>query len=300
MKKRIILIFISIFIISGCASVRGEQHLSWKKEIVVGRDETQENIISFGGNCIVEGKVRENVVIFGGTLTLSGEVGDSVVGIGTDISLKETAVVSGDLVSIGGKIHKEPGCLVRGDTVYFEFSEVSAKFLKGIFSISLLPFILIIKLLAFFIWFFIAIIVASIFPQQISFGSLQVRKAFWPILGTGFLVIIIYAGLIIFSALLSFLLIGIPFLLALILIGLVIKIFGQVIAFYFFGESLSQAFNWQKISPLLTVIIGLVLVSLIGFIPVIGWLFSFAVSLLAWGAVIRTKFGTTENWFRRK
>jgi hypothetical protein len=39
---------------------------------------------------------------------------------------------------------------------------------------------------------------------------------------------------------------------------------------------------------------------LIGFVPVFGFLFSFCLSIIGWGVVIRTKFGTTENAFQRR
>jgi hypothetical protein len=213
-------------------------------------------------------------------------------------------MVKGDLVSIGGVLNKEPGCVVEGDTIYFKSSEIFSKFLregfKGIFSLSLIPLILIIKLISLFIWFIIAIVVAALFPKQISFASAQIRKSFWPIFWTGLLSLTIFVGLIIISALFSIILIGIPFLLGLIMLGIVIKIFGRVILFYFFGESLARAFGRQKISPLLAVVLGLVLVGIVSFIPFIGFLFSFCLSIIGWGVVIRTKFGTSENWFRRK
>jgi hypothetical protein len=154
-------------------------------------------------------------------------------------------------------------------------------------------------LISVFLWFLLALLLAAFFPRQISYASAQIRKSFWPIFGTGLLSIIIFSGLVIFSALLCFVLIGIPILLSLIIIGFFIKIFGRVVLFYFFGESLINAFGKNKVSPLLAVVLGLILVSLVSFIPVIGVLFTFFMSIVGWGVVIRTKFGTTENWFKK-
>jgi len=82
---------------------------------------------------------------------------------------------------------------------------------------------------------------------------------------------------------------------------MVIKFFGRVILFYFFGDSLSRAFGNKQTSPILAVILGFFLVSLISLIPIIGSpLFTSILSIIGWGVVIRTKFGTTENWFRKK
>lgn len=304
MKNKIFLVFFLLLLFAGFTSLEGHENFTLRKDIVVAKDEVQDSVISFGGDVLIEGKVKEDVVVLGGTITVSGEVRNSVVGIGTAITLKSSAMVKGDLVSIGGVLNKEPGCVVEGDTIYFKSSEIFSKFLregfKGIFSLSLIPLILIIKLISLFIWFIIAIVVAALFPKQISFASAQIRKSFWPIFWTGLLSLTIFVGLIIISALFSIILIGIPFLLGLIMLGIVIKIFGRVILFYFFGESLARAFGRQKISPLLAVVLGLVLVGIVSFIPFIGFLFSFCLSIIGWGVVIRTKFGTSENWFRRK
>ncbi|MDH7511402.1 MAG: hypothetical protein QHH14_00445 [Clostridiales bacterium] len=301
MKNKLLGLFIGLCLCGGLSPLCGRENISVKEDVFVAKDEVQDNIISFGGNVTVEGRVKENIVAFGGTITLSGEVGDTVVGIGSVITLHSTTVIKGDLVSLGGVLNKEPGCVIQGDTVYFKSSEfLSRIFRGGLFSVPLLPIILILKLLLMFIWLLLALVVAGVFPRQLALASSQVRVSFWPVVGTGALSLIMFVTLILFSAFLSLILIGIPFLLFLIAVGLAIKIFGQVVLFHFFGESLGKALGIRAPAPLLAVVLGLIVVSLITFIPFVGFLFSFCLSLIAWGVVIRTKFGSTENWFRRK
>ncbi len=303
MKNKIIFVSIFLFLILGSLPLQSQQSFTLKKDIVVAEGEVQDNIVTFGGVVHVRGRVKEGVIAFGGEVIITGEVEDIVLGFGSIITLEPTAHVGGDVVSIGGSLIKKPGCTVEGDTVYFKTSEDINKLfeegLKGFLSVSLIPLLLIVKLISVFLWFLLAILLAAFFPRQISYASTQIRKSFWPIFGTGFLSIIIFSGLVIFSALLCFVLIGIPILLALIIIGFIIKIFGRVILFYFFGESLINAFGKSKVSPLLAVVLGLILVSLVSFIPFIGVLFTFVMSIIGWGVVIRTKFGTTENWFKK-
>jgi hypothetical protein len=303
MKNKIVFVSILLFLISGSLPLQSQQSFTLKKDIVVAEGEVQDNIVTFGGVVHVRGRVKEGVIAFGGEVIITGEVQDIVLGFGSIITLEPTAHVRGDVVSIGGTLIKKPGCTVEGDTVYFKTSEDINKLfeegLKGFLSVSLIPLLLIIKLISVFLWFLLALLLAAFFPRQISYASAQIRKSFWPIFGTGFLSIIIFSGLVIFSALLCFVLIGIPILLSLIIIGFFIKIFGRVVLFYFFGESLINAFGKSKVSPLLAVVLGLILVSLVSFIPVIGVLFTFVMSIVGWGVVIRTKFGTTENWFKK-
>ncbi len=303
MKNKILFASVLFFLISGTLPLQSQQSLTLKKDIVVAEGEVQDNIVTFGGVVHVKGRVKEGVIAFGGEVIISGEVDDVVLGFGSTITLEPTARVRGDVASIGGTLIKKKGCIVEGDTIYFKTSEDITKLfeegLRGFLSVSLIPLLLIIKLISVFIWFLLALLVAAFFPNQISYASAQIRKSFWPIFVTGLLTIIIFSGLIIFSALLSLVLIGIPILLALVIIGFIIKIFGRVILFYFFGESIINAFRKTKISPLLAVVLGLILVSVVSFIPFLGVLFTFIMTIIGWGAVIRTKFGTTENWFKR-
>jgi len=301
--KRAVSLFICLLIL-GSLNLQGQQSFLLKKDIVVAEGESQENILTFGGSILVEGKVREDVIAFGGSIVIKGEVSGAVIGIGSSITLGPNAVVKKDVCSIGGELNKEPGSVVEGDTIYFKTTEDISRFLretfKGIFSFSFVPIILLIQLLTFFIWFILSIGLTALFPRQITFASSQIRKSFWPIFGFGCLAIIIYAGAVIFSAILSFLLIGIPLLLFLVILGIAVQIFGRVALFYFIGESFLKAFGKKKASLFLAVMPGLVLATIIRFTPGIGFLFSLGMSVVGWGVVLKTKFGTTENWFRRK
>lgn len=301
MKNKIILTLIILFLVSGFSPLHS-QGFVLKKNIIVNEDEILDNVISFGGEILIKGKVRESAVAFGGSIVVEGEVGDVVLGFGSDITLKSTAVVKGDVVSLGGFLEKEPGSLVEGDSVYFKTSEDLATLLKegfkGIFTISLIPLFLILTAIKLFIWFILAVSLVAICPRQISFASSQIRKSFWPVFGIGFLSILIFTALLILSAILSLILIGIPIFLTLLLIGVLFKIFGRVILFHFFGESLSKALGGKNPSPMSSVVIGFLVVSFLGLIPIVGALFNFVLSILGWGVIIRTKFGNVPNWFR--
>ncbi|HOI44524.1 MAG TPA: polymer-forming cytoskeletal protein [Candidatus Aminicenantes bacterium] len=278
----------------------GLQSAVLEKDITVPAGETQRNVVTLGGRVVVEGKVTQNIVAIGGTVIVNGEVGEAVVGIGTVITLKSGAAVHGDVIAIGGILDKEPGCSISGDTVYFRADQIKSEIFKngvfhGFLSLSLLPFILVIKLIFAFIWLALALIVAGLFPRQISLASDQIRHSFWPVFGTGILAMIAFGALVLFSILLSLIIIGIPILLSLFLLGFVIKVFGRVVLFYFFGQSLLKAFRARTITPMGAVLTGLLFVSAAGLVPVFGFLFAFVLTIIGWGAVIRTKFGTKKT-----
>jgi len=301
-RKKILGVFL-LSLLLGSLPLQGQGAI-FKKDILVEPGEVQDNLISFGGEILVKGKVNESVINFGGTIIIEGYVGDSVVGFGTEIVLGSSAVVKGDVVSIGGTLDKRPGAVIDGDTVFFSVSDEFGRFLKGgltgIFGISLLPLLLILKLITLFIWFLLAIITVALFPRQISFASQQVRTSFWPVFGTGLLTIFIFTALVVFSVFLVFILVGIPILLALVAVGVIIKIFGRVVAFHLLGRGLYRAVGRREPSALVAVLLGLVIFGFVGFIPIIGSLFAFVLSIIGWGVAVRTKLGTVENWFRKK
>ena len=304
MKFTVLILILCLGTLPLAARQEQGDRFGYRDTIIVARGETRDNVVTLGGDIVIEGKVRKSAVAVGGTITVSGEVNDSVVGIGAKITLKASALIHGDLVGLGGIIEKEPGYRVDGDTVYFKTSDITGKFFKegakGIFAFSFLPIILVFKFVSIFIWFLMAILVAALFPRQITLASGQIRKSFWPVFGTGLLAIIIYTIFITIAAVLCLVLIGIPILLFLALAGFVVKIFGRVALFYFFGESLARGFNRQSVSAMGGSLLGLLVVSFIGFIPFLGFLFTACLSIIGWGVVIRTKFGTTENAFLKK
>ncbi len=281
---------------------RGDR-IGAKDAIVVGPGETRENVASFGGDIIVEGRVAKTVFAIGGSITIAGEVGEAVVGIGSEISLKSTAVIRGDMVAVGGSIVKEDGFRIEGDTVSFKLGRLTGKVfgegMQGVLSISFLPLIIILKAVNAFVWLLLAIVVTALFPRQVVFASGQIRRRFWPILGTGLLGLIIFSVFTAVAAVLCLVLIGIPILLTLIVAGLAVKIFGRVVLFYLIGESLAQSFHRKAVSPAGGALLGLSLMVLIGFVPFLGFFISFVFGILGWGIALRTKFGTTERWFGR-
>jgi len=300
MKNRFLYSLILIFMLGGVSPLLGQGFIL-QKDIIVEREEVQDNVVGLGGEILIKGTVTENAMAFGGKIILEGKVRGSVVGFGAEIILRSSAEVDGDVISLGGTIEKEYGSMIDGDTVQFglesyeDFQEFFKEGLGGVFGMKIIPILLIIKLFALFIWFILAVLLAAVFPRPIVYASSQIRTQFWPVFGTGILGIIIFTGLVVFSAFLSLILIGIPILIALIFLGLIIKIFGRVILFNLFGESLSKAFGSKNPSVIGAVILGFILVSFIGFIPIFGSLFYFVLSILGWGSVIRTKFGTKNN-----
>ncbi len=265
-----------------------------EKEVRVGPGEIQENLVLLGGAASVEGLWAR--------ITVSGTVNGDIFSLGGRIELAPTALVRGDVVCIGGTLIKEPGCRIEGDTTYLRLSHLVPKFAdgwKGFLKMTVLPFLLIFKLVMVFIWAAVTVVVVHVVPKRITFASEKMRTSFGAVLGTGALGFLIYLVLVGMAALLCLFLIGIPILLALLLAHFFITLFGRVVVYHYAGERLVQAFGGRSVTPLGASLLGLLAVGVLTFIPLVGLLVSLVVNFLVFGAALLTKFGTVENWFAR-
>jgi len=274
-----------------------------QKEIHVAPGETSEAILSFGGNVLVEGQVKGDVVVIGGSITIAGDIDQSVVGIGSHVIVKSTARIAKDLAALGGTLEKEPGCSIGGDTTYFQTGELGdrlfrhGQLFRDVFSLSLLPIILAVKLVMVVLWLIVAVIGAALFPKPIVFAAGEIRKHFWPAFGIGLLAILIFSIAVFIAALLSIILVGLPIVLALTVAGFIVKIFGRLAVFYLLGASALGGFRDRKVTVMGASLLGWVIFSLAGFVPVLGFFFTLVMNAVGWGIAIRTKFGSRENWF---
>jgi hypothetical protein len=302
-KKLIALAALGFFILAPLAvPAAGQSRVGAGRDITVSAGDTQDKVFSFGGHVVIDGTVREDVMVIGGSITISGEVQQSVVGIGSHIVVRSTAKIGEDLAALGGTLEKEPGCSITGDTIYFQTREIGDRLFKNgvtdwALSLSLIPIILVVKLVFIFLWLIVAILGTALFPKPIAYAAGELRKHFWPAFGTGVAAILVFTMAVFFAALLSFILIGIPLALALGVAGFIIKVFGRLAVFYFLGATVLGGTRGRTVSAMGAVLMGLLLFSLAGFVPILGFLFTLVLNAVGWGIALRTKFGSRENWF---
>ena len=300
-KKLLTLAVLGLLALAGPAVAAAGQ-VGAKNDITVSAGETQDKIFSLGGHVVIEGKVREDVMVIGGSITVSGEVGQSVVGIGSHIVITSTAKIGEDLAALGGTLEKEPGCSITGDTIYFQTRELGDRLFKdglleGALSLSIIPIIIVVKLVVIFLWLIVAVMIAALFPKPIAYAAGEIRKNFWAAFVTGLIALVIFCIAVLFAVLLSFVLIGIPITLALAVAGFIIGVFGRLAVLYFLGASVLGGTRSGTVSTMGAVLMGLLVFSLAGFVPILGFLFTLAMNVVGWGIAIRTKFGSRENWF---
>lgn len=76
-------------------------------------------LVVFGGNAVVAGAVEGDMVVFGGNASLSGSLAGDMVAFGGNVELNDDARVRGDIVSLGGHITGKDVASVAGKVVEF-------------------------------------------------------------------------------------------------------------------------------------------------------------------------------------
>ncbi|MFA6177508.1 MAG: hypothetical protein WC694_01275 [Candidatus Paceibacterota bacterium] len=301
---------------------------------VVGGNITVSNQVSGdvrigGGNIIISGNVLGDVVVGGGQIILSGKSigGDLTVAGGTirmdsevkgsvkmaggeiyinapiegNVNIKTKKLTLGPNANIKGNLNYEAANpitieergKVRGETIFTQL-KVSDRANKNIatWMLGFFTFVLIAK---FLMLLATALIVGLIFRR---YSQELVEKATAnPLkeLGRGIITIIVLPVL---SIILLISIIGIPFgilgLLSFIMLfiytGIITPIFlGALIYKWIFKKSV-YVVNWK------TILLGVIICSLLGLIPFLGWIIICVSSAITLGAALNIKWQVVKGW----
>jgi hypothetical protein len=270
------------------------------------------DLLVFGGTVTVEqgAAVTGNIVLFGGNLTVAGEVKGDLVLVGGSGILRSTASVDGDLNTVGGSFLQESGAIVNGSINNFDsppnlnyelptqitppdISNLPGRLGNLINSISFNPFTefawLFMKSLG---WAALAALVLLFFEKY----TLNVSRAVLhqPMIGgsLGFLTVLMA---IVLTVILVITIILIPVALIGVLLLAFALAFGWIAVGLEVGNRMAVAIHQEWSMPLAAALGTFTLNFIangIGFIPCIGWLVPFLISMLGLGAVFLSRFGT--------
>ena len=251
------------------------------------------NAVAVMGDLKVDGEVMHDAVAVMGDNTVNGRVHSNVVAIMGDINLGPKAEVDGDLVCVGGEVHRDPGAVVRGrvqmKTLGPGFnSEAITSWWDHALKIG--------RPLAIgaglgWLWFVTGFSIAFyallglVFPRRISAcGDKLVQEPGLVILSA----VLATLALPVLFVLLCITIIGIPVALLVLPVScVVIAMFGKAAIYGLIGRKLTG----ERFHPVVAVIIGAVLFVLLYLLPVVGLLLAFLVWFLGFGCAVLLMFG---------
>lgn len=268
------------------------------------------DLVVIGGSSTIEEGAQVNgaVVTIGGSLTIDTEVKGDVVSIGGPTLLEKNTHIRGDLVTIGGPVQKTEGAQVDGELIDNPTPptrpgrpEVNIPAIDTPrFDIDVNPFWEAFWLFARSIGYgLLAMLIVLFLPQHTRrVSEAAVRQ---PLMAGGMgilsyiLFVVVIVALALFSVLIITLILTIPLIVVVSLMLGAAMAFGWIALGTEIGVRLIGLFNREVPLPV-SAALGTFLMTLVadgvGFVPCVGWIVPFVLTVLGVGAVAMTRFGT--------
>ena len=284
--------------------------------------ESMDDRVRVGGSIHVRSDevVDGDVVAVFGSARIDGTVTGDVVSVMGSVRLGPEAVVEGDLVAVAGSIDRASGSRVEGsiEEVGWGGSDVrvhgpdfQSPFLEGIGGLMMTV-----------VWVIVlGALVALMYllaRRPVERMAYRLAKSPWKAALVGLVATILFIPVLILTIiLLTISIIGIPLLLV-IPFALVALAIGMLAGFTAVARHLGSAaearFGWQHENPYIAVLIGVGLIMLVSFfasalgvaggplgvfaviLGIVGFVIQFAAWMVAFGALLLTRFGTRFSW----
>ncbi|MDO8522044.1 MAG: hypothetical protein Q7S08_02030 [bacterium] len=268
-------------------------------DVVVAAGQTQisgavgGDVVWAGGSLNADGSVGGNMKLAGSSATINSHVKGNVTFKGNKLTLGKDAVIDGNLdYKAAAKAVMEEGAVVKGKTTYTEQggskkSPVSPAGILAILSAFLFGKFLAALLFALVLGLSFKRCTLALISNATAHPMLEI--------GRGLIVLIV---LPIASVIALITLVGIPFgLLGLLLFGALLLtasawasvLVGSLVHKQFYKPADYQL-TWK------TVLSGVLIFSLLGFIPLIGGIAKFVLVLLALGSIVKVIWDSGKEW----
>ncbi len=272
-KRIIILIVVSIMVFAASpAFAKAQDIIKMNTDIEIEKNMVAGDVVAIGGDVTVYGRVEKNVTAVGGS-----------------VILKANSYVGGQVVIVGGEIIKDPTAVVgeRVTQIYMpRFIPSMTTFVKGGW-LALWATISLLVLLGFL---GLAILLAALIPENIGVAIMALEQTFIKMFLWGMLWAILVVPI---AVLLAISIIGILLIPVEILLVVLALVIGYIAAAVFIGKHVLSALK-KKSPPFVDAILGILVLFLIGFVPVIGPMIKAVFLTAGFGAVLTTRFGTIK------
>ena len=291
---------------SAMANPPGESGLMDRagRDTVVPANTVSKEAVAFGGSVRVEGRVEGSAVAIGGDVYVSGTVGQDAVAIGGTVVLAPGAVVHGDAVAIGGSVQRAEGARVDGQITSMGVPGLSSlRNLRWLPDFHRWPGLMV----PFGPWFWgwghqftgllsslaLGAIILALLSNNVEHmvGALPDNWGRFALIGfLGYLVAIPLIAMVAIT------IIGIPLALLLALALVAARFLAYTVVSLFVGRQLLERLITHSVSPFAELLFGVLVLFVIRFVPLVGWLVGLVVAIIGLGAVLDTRFGSGGAW----
>lgn len=224
-----------------------------------GYKESGTEIVKFGEDLwIGPGElIRGDVVVFGGDVTIEGKVVGNVVVMAGDGDLRDGSEVTGDVVVLGGTLREEGYAQVHGEKVMMKDLSIPVQGFSHFFGSHARFFSFFFVPIQFFISIVLSFIIILFMRERVEKMQTHVQHSFLKSFGAGFLAI--FAGIFVVSFLAVILvitIIGIPLAFVLLVSCVAIFILSRTVFVFALGIKINEKLNVQTTNPFAVVLIG--------------------------------------------
>lgn len=244
-----------------------------------------------GGTLRIEAPIGGDLKLGGGDVYINSTVVGNVEFRGEKLTLGKSAIIEGNLTyATPGEAVMEDGAVVRGTT---DFKKQESK--KDAAKAGLAAFASLAMLAGFFMRLAGALVLALFFHRYAMRLVESIVEKPLVELGRGFAA---FAVIPVASVILLITVIGVPlgilglvsFVVLLICTSLLAPVILGSITHKLVLKPATYQVTW------LTVLIGVVLYTILGWIPVLGWIAKFALILVTLGAIVKVKWEAGKEW----
>ena len=308
MRRMLVVLMLTLLLLLSASPVLAQEGGG---KVLFGQDFTLESgetwngdLALLGGNLTLEegSLVNGDVAVMGGNAYIAGKVNGDVAVFG-NVKLKETAHITGDLAVLGHLLREE-GAVVKGQLMEVPHFFPRTSHWKWVFRVPGLeipPFpswdwLLYGTVNRAFQWLIstlalmaLGVLLILFLPRQVAQVGNTVISSPLNSVGVGLLTGLAAGAIGLFLVVTICLsLFGILTWLATFAAGL----FGWIALGSLTGERVMKAINAEATNPVLNVAMGILILSLLGSVPCVGFVINLGLGLLGLGAVVLTRFGT--------
>ena len=286
--------------VNGKPLINREAVVQFGGDVHLLTNEIAEVVVVIGGDGRVDGTVREVVVVIGGDATVQGHVRGVVVAVGGDVRLLPGAKVDGEVVSVGGRVETDPDATIGGRVQQISLGAgmPDLKWLKDflvecVFKLRPLSFkvgwVWLVALGLFLVYLLTALALRR--PVAASVRQMEDRPATTFLAGLlGTLLVPFLIGLL---AITGIGLLGVPFLLAALLVAVLI---GKVALFEYLGLQLGRMTGNEVLhKPLVAFLVGWAILTLLCVVPILGLVIVGVTALWGFGAALLALFARSRQ-----
>jgi hypothetical protein len=276
-----------------------DQRIRYGEDLVIEAHESVGEAVCVGCSIYVHGSVARDAVAVGGDLEINGAVGQDAVAVGGSVRLGGTAAVGQGVVAVAGSVDLGPGAAVGQDVVAV-LGKVerapSASVGGDVIPIASLP---VSGLLGLLLFFFLAAVVTHLVLVLLTYliaGERRVETVAAAVRERAGLSLLTGLGMLV-GAIVLFIVAALmgpvaPVLALLVCLALFLAlVVGYTGLSFWVGRALAR-----ESAPLLAVLIGALIITVLQFIPILGAFACLAFFLLALGSAAVSGLGSGTNW----